>query len=356
MASSGFWDNKKVFLTGHTGFKGSWLCLWLSLLGAKVSGYALKPPTNPSLFELCKIDQLIDHNIGDIRDLPLLKKVMDESKPDIVIHMAAQPLVRESYKRPSETFEINVIGTVNLLEALRECSSVRAVVNVTTDKVYLNQEKKTGYKETDALGGFDPYSTSKACSELVTDSFRRSFFDPKEYNKHKIAVASARAGNVIGGGDWGEDRLVPDLMRCVSNNKTVMLRNPASVRPWQHVLEPLSGYMKLAEMLYLKGPEYGEAWNFGPARSDAKPVKWVMQTLISKWGKGAFDIDPRKHPHETNYLYLDSSKANKKLKWSPKWHIIDAIERIVDWNNAYFKGSPIRQFTIDQIKEYISIK
>lgn len=348
-----FWKNRKVFVTGHTGFKGSWLCLWLNQLGAKVTGFALEPPTDPSLFKLCKIDELTASIIGDIRDIDSLKKALLSAYPEIVIHMAAQPLVRRSYKMPSETFQVNVIGTVNLLEAVRECGSVRAVINVTTDKVYKNQEKKKGYIETDPLGGFDPYSTSKACSELVTESFRNSFFNPKNYKTHKVAIATARAGNVIGGGDWGEDRLVPDFIKAALKGTKIRVRNPKAVRPWQHVLEPLRGYMMLAEKLYSNGPRFGEAWNFGPDRPDAKPVEWVIKKLCEKWGEGcSFEIDKGKHPHETNYLFLDHSKASKKLGWKPKWDLGQALDKVIEWTGAYRKQNDLRKACIKQIEEY----
>ncbi len=343
-----FWKNKKVFITGHTGFKGSWLCLWLNLLGAKVTGYALKPPTKPSLFEICKMDDLVRSITADIRDLGSLKKTIMAAKPEIVIHMAAQPLVRRSYKDPVETYAVNIMGTVNLLESIRSCPSVRAVINVTTDKIYENKEKTTGYRETEPLGGYDPYSSSKACSELVTSAYRDSFL------KNGIAVATARAGNVIGGGDWGVDRLVPDFIRAILKGEKIHIRNPKAIRPWQYVLDPLNGYLILARKLYEGGQRYAEAWNFGPADKDAKTVEWLVRTLCSKWGKDAsYVVDKKEHPHETRLLMLDSSKAKDALKWSPKVDIESAIDNITQWTRAYKGKKDMRKVCIDQISEYM---
>jgi len=350
MINRTFWQNKRVFITGHTGFKGSWLCIWLNMLGAKVTGYALKPPTKPSLFELCKIDRLVRSTIGDIRDLPKLKRALLAAKPEIVIHMAAQPLVRDSYDMPVYTFETNVMGTVNVLEAVRSCKSAKAVINVTTDKCYENKEKLTGYKEDEPLGGFDPYSTSKACSELVTQAYRRSFLHDS------VAVATARAGNVIGGGDWSKDRLVPDFIKAILKGQKLHIRNPGSIRPWQHVLESLSGYLILAEKLYKYGQNYAEAWNFGPTERDAKSVEWIAKILCDKWGKGASYItDKGRHPHEAHYLKLDSAKAKKRLDWKPRWDLSKAIEKVVEWTKAYKTGSDIKRICLDQIKEYTDI-
>jgi CDP-glucose 4,6-dehydratase len=351
-----FWQGKKVFLTGHTGFKGSWLSLWLDSLGAEVTGYALKPPTDPSLFEICELEDRIDSIIGDIRDKKSLIKTVLSVEPDIIIHMAAQPIVRESYRDPFGTYETNVMGTVNLLEAVRQSKSVRAVVNVTTDKCYENKETLRAYKETDPMGGFDPYSNSKACSELVTASYRSSFFNPLDHAKHKVAIATARAGNVIGGGDWASERLIPDFVRAILNKETIRVRNPKAIRPWQHVLEPLSGYMMLAEKLYTHGPKYSEGWNFGPSRTDAKPVEWIVKNLCKKWEGSAYSIDKGRHPHEANYLILDNSKANKRLGWSPKWDLSQALDKVVDWTKAYQDKEDIYDICIEQISEYTKRK
>lgn len=331
-----FWKNKRVFLTGHTGFKGSWLSIWLHSMGANVTGYALQPPTIPSLFETAGVEQLVHSIIGDIRDADLFEKSMLQANPEIVIHMAAQPLVRESYKNPVETYSTNVMGTVHLFENVRKCSSVKAVINVTTDKCYKNKEWVWGYRENESMGGYDPYSNSKACSELVTSSYRSSFFNPADYDSHGVAVASARAGNVIGGGDWADDRLIPDCINSLVNNEPIIIRNPNAIRPWQHVLEPLSGYLLLAEKLYNYGPEYAEAWNFGPNDEDAKPVEWIVQAVIGNWdGRASYKVDEGNHPHEAAYLKLDCSKAKMKLGWQPRWNLETAIEKIVEWTNQY---------------------
>jgi CDP-glucose 4,6-dehydratase len=349
-----FWKGKKVFLTGHTGFKGSWMSLWLHKLGAEVTGYALVPPTTPSLFQSAQIDQVVQSNIGDIRDFENLKKVLSLAKPDIVIHMAAQPLVRYSYSHPLETYMTNVMGTVHLLEAVRSTPSVRAVVNVTTDKCYENKEWPWGYRENEAMGGYDPYSSSKGCAELVTSAYRQSFFSSPDTDK-KVAVASARAGNVIGGGDWAEDRLVADILRAISKNRPVQVRNPHAIRPWQHVLEPLSGYLVLAQNLYEHGERFAQAFNFGPLESDAREVEWIVKKLVSQWGDGAgYTIvqDP-KALHEAHFLKLDCSKARSLLHWQPRWGLEQALESIVSWNKAFLKEEgQARSKTLKQIEDY----
>jgi CDP-glucose 4,6-dehydratase len=350
-----FYKGKKVFLTGHTGFKGSWLCLWLHALGAEVRGYALDPPTDPSLFELCNIDQLVQSTIADVQDGSSLTKAMLAAQPEIVIHMAAQPLVRDSYKIPVETYAINVMGTVNLFEAVRACKTVKAVINVTTDKCYVNKEWLWGYRENEPLGGYDPYSNSKACSELVTSAYRSSYFNPSDHTTHGVGVASARAGNVIGGGDWATDRLIPDIIRAILDNKKVIIRNPEAIRPWQHVLEPLSGYLALAQKLYEDGPRYSEAWNFGPDDSDAKPVEWLVRQLCSKWGNNvSYTIDQGEHPHEAHYLKLDCSKAKMELGWQPKWDLEMALNSIVEWTKVYAAQKDVAAICRKQIQEYVS--
>jgi CDP-glucose 4,6-dehydratase len=352
-----FWTGRNVFITGHTGFKGSWLCLWLSLLGAKVTGYALQPPTNPSLFEQARIEDLIDSVIGDIREIDILKAVMQKVQPEIIIHMAAQPLVRESYKSPVETYQTNVMGTVNILEAVRSCNSVKAVVNVTTDKCYENKEWVWGYRENEPLGGFDPYSSSKACSELVTAAYRNSYFHPAQYADHGVAVATARAGNVIGGGDWAADRLVPDIIRALIDHRPISVRHPQAIRPWQHVLEPLSGYLLLAQRLVEAGSDYGESWNFGPDDADAKPVEWIVKKLCERWGKDAgYIIAEGIHPHETHYLKLDCSKAKERLGWQPKWDLKFTLDKVVDWVQAWQAGDDLRTVCLQQITDYMKSK
>jgi CDP-glucose 4,6-dehydratase len=348
-----FWKGKKVFITGHTGFKGSWLCLLLHTLGAQVYGYALKPPTDPSLYELCAIDQLVHSTIADVRDGDSLTRSMAAARPDIVIHMAAQPLVRDSYKIPVDTYSINVMGTVNLFEAIRKCNTVKAAINVTTDKCYENKEWLWGYRENEPLGGYDPYSNSKACSELVTSAYRSSYFNPVQYAAHGTAIASARAGNVIGGGDWATDRLIPDCVRSIIKGEKVVIRNPGAIRPWQHVLEPLSGYLLLAHRLVTDGPRYSEAWNFGPSDRDTQPVEWLVRTLCEQWGAGASSIaDPGAHPHEAHYLKLDCSKANSRLGWHPRWDLGKALDSIVTWTRAYQQGKDVRAVCLAQIAEY----
>ena len=355
MINYSFWKNKKVFITGHSGFKGSWLCLWLHLLGAEVTGYALSPPTNPSLFQQCKIDKLVTSIISDVRDGEMLNKAMLTAAPEIVIHMAAQPLVRESYKNPVETYAINVMGTVNLLEAVRKCTTVRCVINVTTDKCYENKEWYWGYRENDSLGGYDPYSNSKACSELVTSSYRNSFFNPQDHS-HGVAVASARAGNVIGGGDWATDRLVPDCIRALLKEEKIVIRCPGAIRPWQHVLEPLGGYLTLAQKLYENGSQYADGWNFGPDDNDAKPVHWIVQELCDKWGENAsYKIEQGENLHEANYLKLDCSKAKNELGWYSKWHLNQAIDKVIEWTKAYKEKEDVREVCLQQIREYTNI-
>ncbi len=348
-----FWSDKKVFVTGHTGFKGGWLSLWLQQLGAQVTGYALQPPTNPSLFEVAQVAQGMQSVIGDIRDGTLLSNALRQAAPDIVIHMAAQPLVRRSYVDPVETYLTNVMGTVHLLEAVRQTPSVRAVVNVTTDKCYENQEWVWGYRENEPMGGFDPYSSSKGCAELVTAAYRNSFFNAAKHSEHHIAVATARAGNVIGGGDWAEDRLVPDILRAIQNGQSVNIRNPQSTRPWQHVLEPLSGYLALAEKLYTQGPAFAEAFNFGSAEDDAKPVQWIVEQITRQWGDGAnWKLDQVEHPHEAHYLKLDCSKAKARLNWQPRWMLSKALENIIVWHKAHQRGDDMRELSLKQISTF----
>lgn len=347
-----FWRGKRVLLTGHTGFKGSWLSLWLQSMGAELKGLALDPPTTPSLFMEANVAQGMVSQIGDIRDYDTVLKAVAEFKPEIVIHMAAQPLVRYSYKNPIETYATNVMGTVYLLEAIRQTGTAKVVVNVTTDKCYENKEWVWGYREDEPMGGFDPYSSSKGCSELVTSAYRRSYF--KETG---IALASGRAGNVIGGGDWAEDRLVPDILRAFERNQPVVIRNPNSTRPWQHVLEPLSGYLMLAEKLWHEPKAYAEGWNFGPRDEDARPVGWIVDRMASKWGDGAScQIDGGDHPHEANYLKLDISKARQRLSWAPRWSLDTALNKIVEWHQGWLTKADVRALSLEQINQYILTK
>ncbi|HBT83916.1 MAG: CDP-glucose 4,6-dehydratase [Desulfuromonadales bacterium GWD2_61_12] len=348
-----FWDGKRVLVTGHTGFKGSWLSLWLHRLGARVTGYALTPPTDPSLFALARLGELVDSRIADVRDAATLLRVMAETAPEIVIHMAAQPLVRDSYRLPVETYATNVMGTVHLLEAVRACASVRAVVNVTTDKCYENREWVWGYRENEPMGGFDPYSSSKACAELVTAAYRSSFFQRSATTAAPLALASARAGNVVGGGDWATDRLVPDCLRALLAGESIRIRNPHAIRPWQHVLEPLRGYLTLARSLYEAGDDFAEAWNFGPSDDDARPVEWIVRQLCELWGEHAgYRVDAGEHPHEAHYLKLDCSKAHARLDWQPCWNLRTTLESIVVWTRAYREGEDLRAVSLAQIAQY----
>ena len=342
-----FWNGRRVFLTGHTGFKGSWICLWLSSLGAVVKGYSLCPSTTPSLFEEARIDRLIASEIGDIRNLSTIKKSMLDFNPDILIHMAAQSLVRYSYRAPIETFEINVLGTANVLEAARSCTNLKSIINITTDKCYENRESDIGYKEDDPMGGYDPYSSSKGCAELVTGAYRRSFFQ-----QQGIGLASVRAGNVIGGGDWAEDRLIPDILTSFNANTPVVVRNPNSTRPWQHVLEPLSGYLILAQKLYNSPDLYSEGWNFGPNDSDVQPVSWILDNMIEKWGSGQWQLDQGAHPHEAGYLKLDISKARQRLNWRPIWSLDKALTFIIEWHIQYLNGVNMQDVSLRQIELY----
>ena len=349
--------DRKVLITGHTGFKGSWLCLLLSKLGADVHGYALEPNTTPSLFNKANIGELVTSVIGDIRDYEKLLGIVQQIKPEIIIHMAAQALVRESYKNPVETYAVNVMGTVNLLEAIRHTPGIKAVVNVTTDKCYENREWHWAYRENEPMGGYDPYSNSKGCSELVTAAYRSSYFNPKEYQKHGVALASARAGNVIGGGDWANDRLIPDFIRAISKSEEVRIRSPYAIRPWQHVLEPLTGYLTLAAKLFAEGPKYAEGWNFGPNDKDARTVEWITAAICRFWGNGAsFSIDTNPQPHEANYLKLDWSKAKAELGWIPKWDVETTLKSIVDWTKAYLRGEDLRALCYNQIGIYYSLE
>jgi CDP-glucose 4,6-dehydratase len=351
--SAAFWRGRRVFLTGHTGFKGSWLSLWLQHLGADLTGYALAPATRPSLFEAAGVARGMRSVIGDIRDGVRLRDAMSEARPEVVIHMAAQALVRASYADPLETYSVNVMGTAHVLEAVRGCPDVRAVVSVTTDKCYDNREWHWGYRETDPLGGYDPYSSSKAGAELVTAAYRSSFFDPAAPSGHRAAVATARAGNVIGGGDWSRDRLIPDILAALQQERPVVVRNPDAIRPWQHVLEPLAGYLLLAEALAGDGGRaFAEAWNFGPADDDARPVRWIVEQMIARHGTGRWEQDARPQPHEATYLKLDCSKARARLGWRPRWDLSAALAAIVDWHRVHAEGADVRAATLGQIARF----
>jgi CDP-glucose 4,6-dehydratase len=344
-----FWRGKRVFLTGHTGFKGSWLSLWLQAMGAELHGFSLEAPTEPALFTEAGVGNGMTSTIGDIREFKDLLAAMDRCKPEIVIHMAAQPLVRYSYREPVETYATNVMGTVHLLEAVaRHADTVRAVVNVTTDKCYENREWVWGYREDEPMGGYDPYSSSKGCAELVTSAYRQSFFQ-----NGGIALASARAGNVIGGGDWAEDRLVPDILRAFEQGQPVVVRNPHATRPWQHVLEPLSGYLVLAQQLYSEGQSFAEGWNFGPQDDSAQPVEWIVDKMVGLWGGDAsWQHDGSEHPHEANFLKLDISKARARLNWAPRWDLATALSHITHWHRAWLAKEDMRALCLSQIEQF----
>ncbi len=343
-----FWNGKRVLVTGHTGFKGSWLSLWLQRMNSTVRGLGLYPPTEPALFEEANVSSGMQHHLCDIRDLPAVHNHVNEFRPQVIFHMAAQPLVRKSYQEPVETYATNVMGTVHLLEAARECTDVRSIVNVTTDKCYENREWVWGYREDESMGGHDPYSSSKGCAELVSTAYRKSFL-----RETGIAMATARAGNVIGGGDWARDRLVPDILRALEKQGPVHIRNPRAIRPWQHVLEPLSGYLVLAQRLFNSGQDFAEGWNFGPLDDDARPVNWIAEQVCRLWGEEANWLPQEgDHPHEATYLKLDISKARQRLFWQPVWPLDTALAKTVEWHRAWLSGNDMRNVCLEQISDY----
>jgi len=343
-----FWRGRKVLITGHTGFKGSWLSLWLQRLGADVTGISLDPPTDPSLYQRAEVANGMTSLRQDIRNGKELKKIFQKQQPEVVFHLAAQPLVRHSYKAPVETYETNVMGTLHVLEAIRTIDSVQASVFITTDKCYQNREWHWGYREIDPMGGYDPYSSSKGAAELLIASYRNSYLPN---------IASVRAGNVIGGGDWADDRLIPDIIRALQKNKTVEIRSPYAIRPWQHVLEPLAGYMQLAELMTTKPKQYAQAWNFGPNGEDTKPVEWIVKQMAQQWGNHAnWEMDKSDQPHEANYLKLDCSKAHAELNWQPKWDLQTALQKIITWHQAEMLKENMREVTISQIESYMGKK
>ena len=352
-----FWKDKKVLVTGHTGFKGSWLSLWLQKLGAKVVGYALSPPTKPSLFEVAQVADGMTSITEDVRHLEYLQAVIADHRPEIIIHLAAQPLVRCSYEDPVETYSTNVMGTVNVLEAVRQSESIRVVVSITSDKCYENKEWLWGYRENDPVGGYDPYSSSKGCAELIISAYRDSFFPAEKYQHHRVAVASTRAGNVIGGGDWARDRLIPDFMTAIMKDRPAIIRSPSAVRPWMHVLEPLNGYLCLAEQLWAHGPKFAQAWNFGPNSEDTKTVLWLVEHLTRFWGEGArWKLDSVHHPHESRFLKLDCSKAQSLLGWLSKLRLSTALEWTVEWYRSYQQNKDMRALTEEQIIRFENIE
>jgi len=354
VARPNIWKGKRVFLTGHTGFKGGWLALWLASKGAIVRGYALDPCTEPNLFTEAKIGSVIEDIRGDIRDASKLEPALKDFAPEVVFHMAAQPLVRYSYEDPIGTYETNVIGTARVLDAVRRTPSVRAVVSVTTDKCYENKEWLWGYRETDPLGGYDPYSSSKACAEIVSAAYRSSYFSPAKISEHKCAISTGRAGNVIGGGDWSLDRLIPDLVRGFLAGEDVLIRRPHSIRPWQHVLEPLAGYIALAEHLLSDDPaRYATAFNFGPSDDDAQEVGWIVEKMVQFWGdKASWTLDADPGVHEAGYLKLDASRARAELAWHPRLRLETTLHWLVDWYKAWQAGEDMHAFTLKQIDAY----
>ncbi|MGA2914816.1 MAG: CDP-glucose 4,6-dehydratase [Sedimentisphaerales bacterium] len=345
-----FWEKKTILITGHTGFKGSWLSIWLNMLGANLYGYALEPDTKPNMFETAGVKKTIKSNISDIRDYNQLLTVMKKCQPQIIFHLAAQPLVRQSYKDPLETYQTNILGTANLLEAAKYVKSVRAIIVITSDKCYENKESNYAYKESDPLGGYDPYSSSKACAEIVTAAYRNSFFADSN-----VAIASARAGNVIGGGDWAADRLVPDCIKAWIKNKTVEIRYPQAIRPWQHVLEPLAGYIILAEKLYKSGKKFAGAWNFGPDEKNTKNVVFVVGNIAKLWGnKAKWKKTGTKQPHEAILLKLNCSMAKTKLQWKLRWNTKQTLEKTIQWYKTYLENPKnIKDITIEQIDQYM---
>jgi len=355
---SNIYEDKKILITGHTGFNGGWLSLWLTELGADVIGYSLEPPTKPNLFETIDLKDKITHIIGDIRDEKHLTSVFEKYRPEFVFHLAAQPLVRFSYKEPKLTYETNVIGTVNVLEGVRKTKSIKVCLIITSDKCYENKEWVYGYREIDPLGGYDPYSSSKGCAELVIATYRRAFFNSKNFNiTDSVALSSVRAGNIIGGGDWRKDRITPDCVRALSKGETIVIRNPSAVRPWQYVLEPLSGYLLLGALMYKSGSNYSDAWNFGPNDESIITVEELTKLVIKYWGSGSYTIDTSTHPHEASSLKLDISKACGLLGWKPIYNIYEAVQRTINWYKNFYNGMEQKElfkFMIKEIEEYVT--
>ena len=351
-----FWKNKKVLLTGHTGFKGSWLSIWLKKLDVELVGFSKDIPTKPSLFEIAKVSEGMTSITGNIEDFTAIQKVLKENKPEIVIHMAAQSLVRKSYEEPINTFATNVMGTVNLLQAVKTTGSTRVLINITSDKCYENKGTEKAFSENSPMGGYDPYSSSKGCAELVTSAFRNSFFNLKEFERHGCSLSSVRSGNVIGGGDWAKDRLIPDIMNSISKRIPTQIRNTRSIRPWQFVLEPLFGYLILAQRMWEEGKEFSEPWNFGPDETDCKSVKWILEKISKELDDGfSWKEDTRDNPHEAEMLKLDCNKAKKRLGWKTKLDVNETIEWTVNWYKEYFKNSDMKQYTENQIDKFISL-
>jgi len=351
------YQNKSVLVTGHTGFKGGWLSLWLKELGAKVVGYSLEPPTEPSLFEAINLKDKIIHIIGDVRDEKHLTVIFEKHQPEFVFHLAAQSIVRRSYREPKFTYETNVMGTVNVLEAVRKTNSVKVCIIVTSDKCYENKEWVYSYREIDPMGGYDPYSSSKGCAELITATYRKAFCKPNSYHQtNNIALSSVRAGNVIGGGDWGEDRIIPDCIRALSKGETILIRNPSAIRPWQYVLEPLFGYLLLGALMYEDSAKYSSAWNFGPDDKNILTVEELVKLVIKYWGSGSYTIDNLTQPYEAKFLKLDTSKARILLGWKPLYDIDEAVRRTINWYKHFYNNiskETLYKFTLQEIREYM---
>jgi CDP-glucose 4,6-dehydratase len=353
MVNADFWKSRRVFITGHTGFKGSWLAKLLVTLGADLCGYSLAPPTEPNLFHCLALETEMRSVIGDVRNAERIQQEIDNFKPEVVLHLAAQPLVRDSYQVPVETYATNVMGTVHILDALRRSSDVRVFLGITSDKCYENREWIWPYRENEPMGGFDPYSSSKGCAELVINAYRHSFFPPERFDEHRVAIASARAGNVIGGGDWAKDRLIPDLVRGFSKGDTVTIRNPAAIRPWQHVLEPITGYLLLAERLWSDGTRYASGWNFGPLETDTRTVQQMVARAAEIWGRDAkWQVDDADRVHEAQLLKLDSTKARVELGWQPRWSWEQALDQTFTWYSSFYAGEDMRQFSLNQLHSY----
>ena len=356
VVNSNFWKNKKVLLTGHTGFKGSWLSIWLKKLGVELIGFSKDIPTEPSLFELAKVSENMKSITGDIRNFSVIQRIIQENQPEIIIHMAAQSLVRESYENPINTFSTNIMGTVNLLESLKESKKTQVVINVTSDKCYENNNLGNSFSENSPMGGYDPYSSSKGCSELITSAFRNSFYNLKEFDSHKLSLSTVRAGNVIGGGDWAKDRLIPDIIKNISKGIPTQIRNTKSIRPWQFVLEPLNGYLLLAEKMWEKGNEFSEPWNFGPDNEGCKSVKWILEKISEDLkNKFVWEENNEKNLHEASILKLDSNKAKKRLGWKTKLNINETLEWTISWYKEFLKNSNMKKYTEDQINRFVSL-
>lgn len=356
VVNSNFWKNKKVLLTGHTGFKGSWLSIWLKKLGVELIGFSKDIPTEPSLFELAKVSEDMKSIIGDIRDFSVIQKIIQENQPEIIIHMAAQALVRKSYEDPIDTFSTNIMGTVNLLESLKQSKKTRVVINVTSDKCYENNGEENIFSENSPMGGYDPYSSSKGCSELITSAFKNSFYNSKEFDSHKLSLSTVRAGNVIGGGDWAKDRLIPDIINSIVKKIPTQIRNTESVRPWQFVLEPLNGYLLLAERMWEEGNKFSEAWNFGPNDEDCKSVKWILEKISKNFDNTwVWENDAKNNPHEALILKLDCNKAKKRLNWKTKLSIDETLEWTINWYKEFLKNSNMKKYTENQINRFVEL-